>query len=109
MTDADKTPVERIEAEVKRHLDETPPAALEYDDYENGYLHGLNFALDVLTPVTPPPDAPTCGAPIRDRSGRDLGYCCNLTRGHLGRHAEIWRSREDGRRVGFVSEESEPQ
>lgn len=32
----------------------------------------------------------TCGAPIRDRSGRDLGYVCNLGRGHLGKHAQIY-------------------
>lgn len=27
----------------------------------------------------------TCDRPIRDRNGQDLGYCCNLTKGHLGR------------------------
>ncbi len=34
----------------------------------------------------------TCGAPIRDRSGRELGYVCNLTRGHLGRHAQVYEN-----------------
>ncbi len=32
-----------------------------------------------------------CGAPIRGRQGEDLGYVCNLTRGHLGRHAQVYQ------------------
>ncbi len=35
-----------------------------------------------------------CGAPIRDRLGADLGYACNLTKGHLGRHASIWHGQD---------------
>jgi len=33
----------------------------------------------------------TCEAHIRDRAGADLGYKCNLPKGHLGKHAEVWQ------------------
>ncbi len=37
-----------------------------------------------------------CGAPIRDRNGTDLGYTCNLTRGHLGKHAQVMPFAQSG-------------
>ncbi len=37
------------------------------------------------------PDRPApCGAPIRARDGSALGYVCNLSRGHLGKHAQVF-------------------
>ncbi len=30
-----------------------------------------------------------CGAAIRGRQGEDLGYVCNLDKGHLGKHAHV--------------------
>ncbi len=58
------------------------------------------------------PDRPApCGAPIRDRSGRDLGYACNLTKGHLPKCTQVavvhWltRSTKDPATFRDISEE----
>ncbi len=65
MSDDDKTPVVK------------PPITPEFE-------RACKRALDAVGVL---PQA--CGAPIRDRSGRDLGYVCNLSKGHLGKHAEV--------------------
>ncbi len=37
-----------------------------------------------------------CGAQIRARDGSVLNYVCNLTRGHLGKHAEVMPFAQSG-------------
>lgn len=38
----------RIKREIARYRASVPPEALEYDDYESGRIHGMQWALDEL-------------------------------------------------------------